>query len=232
MLESKIDMPSIILASNSPRRRELLTLSGLPFIVLPVNIDETPLESEKPEVCVRRLAETKARNATSLAATMGFPKNQLVLASDTIVVNETTILGKPKDTQEAREMLLALRGKTHQVLTAISIASVLSEDVVTDLCSTDVPMREYTDSEIQAYINTGDPMDKAGAYAIQHPGFHPVEQLKGCYASVMGLPLCHLTRNLNQLGIKMEDDIATTCQSHLEYDCPVYQSILNEYGSA
>ncbi len=232
MLESKIDMPSIILASNSPRRRELLTLSGLPFIVLPVNIDETPLKSEKPEVCVRRLAEAKARNATSLAATMGFPKNQLVLASDTIVVNETSILGKPKDTQEAREMLTMLRGKTHQVLTAICIAKVLSEDVVSDLCSTDVPMRVYDDLEIQAYINTGDPMDKAGAYAIQHPGFHPVEQLKGCYASVMGLPLCHLTRNLNQLGIKMEDDIAAACQSHLEYDCPVYQTILNEYGSA
>ncbi len=224
-------MPSIILASNSPRRRELLTLSGLSFIVLPVNIDETPLESEQPEVCVRRLAEAKVRKATSLAATMGFPKNQLVLASDTIVVNGDAILGKPRDEQQAQEMLTTLRGKTHRVLTAISIACVLSDDVVTDLCSTDVPMRTYDDSEILAYIKTGDPMDKAGAYAIQHAGFHPVEQLQGCYASVMGLPLCHLMNNLARLGVKMEEDIAAACQRHLEYDCLVYQTILNRNGS-
>jgi len=224
-------MPSIILASNSPRRKELLALSGLPFLILPVNIDESPLPDEDPQVCVRRLAETKAKTAASLVENMGFPANQLILASDTIVVMDQKILGKPIDEKQAEEMLVALRGKTHQVLTAISFSLAHSDEIVTDLCSTDVPMRVYTNDEIQAYIATGDPMDKAGAYAIQHPGFHPVSQMTGCYASVMGLPLCHLHRSLLKFGIRIEEDIAAACQAHLTYDCPVFQSILEEHGS-
>jgi predicted house-cleaning NTP pyrophosphatase (Maf/HAM1 superfamily) len=114
------------------------------------------------------------------------------------------------------------------VLTAISFGWVQSEDIETDLCSTDVPMREYSSEEIKAYIATGDPMDKAGAYAIQHAGFHPVSQMSGCYASVMGLPLCHILRNLNKFSIKIEEDLASACQSYLSYDCPVFQTILGE----
>jgi MAF protein len=177
------------------------------------------------------LAETKATAAVKLAKSMGFPKNQLVLASDTIVVLDGMILGKPRDGQNALEMLTLLRGKIHQVLTAISVAWVKGGELTTDLCSTDVPMRAYTTDEITAYIATGDPLDKAGAYAIQHAGFHPVERMAGCYASVMGLPLCHLVRRLAQFGFKIEEDVPAACQHHLEYDCPVYQTILGDYGS-
>jgi len=98
--------------------------------------------------------------------------------------------------------------------------------LVTDLCVTDVPMRKYSDEEIEAYAASGDPLDKAGAYAIQHAGFHPVDGLSGCYASVMGLPLCHLTRSLRKLGVEPETDIAAECQAALSYDCPVSAAIL------
>ena len=209
----------------------MLSLSGIPFVVLPVNVDETSFPNEEPAFCVRRLSETKARAAVKLAESMGFPKNQLVLASDTIVVSGGMILGKPRDGQNALEMLTHLRGKIHQVLTAISLAWVKGGEVTTDLCCTDVPMRDYSDDEMTGYIATGDPLDKAGAYAIQHAGFHPVERMAGCYASVMGLPLCHLVKRLAQFGFKIEEDIPAACQHYLEYDCPVYQTILGDYGS-
>jgi septum formation protein len=98
--------------------------------------------------------------------------------------------------------------------------------LVTDLCVTEVPMRAYGDDEIDAYVATGDPFDKAGAYAIQNPGFHPVDALRGCYASVMGLPLCHLTRSLRKLDLAPGTDIARECQSALGYACPISSAVL------
>ena len=100
-------------------------------------------------------------------------------------------------------------------------------NLVTDLCVTDVPMRNYSDEEIDAYVASGDPLDKAGAYAIQHPGFQPVETMSGCYASVMGLPLCHLTRTLRRLEIPPPVDISAECQASLNYKCPISASILH-----
>lgn len=97
-----------------------------------------------------------------------------------------------------------------------------------DLCVTDVPMRAYSEQEISAYVRTGDPLDKAGAYAIQHPGFQPVAAMAGCYASVMGLPLCHLTRLLREFDLQPRTDLPAGCQAFLQYDCPVYSSILGE----
>jgi len=88
-------------------------------------------------------------------------------------------------------------------------------------------MRDYTDEEIRAYIKTGDPMDKAGAYAIQHAGFHPVEGLRGCYASVMGLPLCHLTVGLKRYDLNIPEDLSARCQAYLDYECPVFKEILS-----
>jgi MAF protein len=212
----------LVLASNSPRRRELLALGGWMFHVRPAEVDETPHRREAPGPYVLRLAESKAR-ACAVAAR----EDGIVVAADTTVAVDRDLLGKPRDMAEATEMLRRLRGRTHQVYTGIGVLRVADGAFLSDLCSTDVPMRPYSDEEIEAYVASGDPLDKAGGYAIQHAGFHPVEALAGCYASVMGLPLCHLTRLLRQLGVQPKTDIAAECQSALQYGCPVYESILN-----
>lgn len=222
-------MTPIILASNSPRRRELLSLTALPFLVLPVSVDESPMPGEDPLNCVVRLAELKAATAQELAARMGFPAGQVIIASDTIVTRQGSIFGKPVDREDARRILTELRGQTHQVLTAITLVTVQTGKRSTVHCTTDVPIRNFTDSEMEEYIETGDPMDKAGAYAIQHDGFHPVEKMDGCYASVMGLPLCHLVRELEAFQIYIYDEIPVACQEELKYKCPVYSSILTRY---
>jgi MAF protein len=223
MLESKTNMQEqmLILASNSPRRKHLIRLLGFPFKAQPSDIDETRLPGEQPLAYVRRLALQKgcALNADS---------NNIIIAADTVVVFEDQVLGKPQDQTEARQILTLLRGKTHKVITAIAVFDTKNEIVEQDLCETLVPMRFYLDEEIEAYIATGDPMDKAGAYAIQHPGFNPVTKLTGCYASVMGLLLCHIARTLRKLDVHTKADLPFACQKELHYLCPVYSAILND----
>jgi len=212
-------MEKIIIASNSPRRKDLFSLFGWPFEVIPADIDEDQLGEEASMEYVGRLARSKADVVAS--------KNEgLVIAADTIVVDGDQLLGKPRDKVEARQMLEQLRGRTHQVYTGIAIIRTTTGQTIEDICRTDVPMRDYTDQEIQAYIDTGDPMDKAGSYAIQHAGFDPVEGLSGCYANVMGLPLCHLVVGLRQFGLKMPQELPERCQAFLDYDCPVFNVIL------
>jgi septum formation protein len=223
-------MPPLILASNSPRRKELLSLTGLPYIILPVQVDETPIPDEEPNTCVIRLAKLKAITAQQIADSLGFPAGQVVLAADTIVVNNGSIYGKPKDDQDANRMLKELRGHTHVVMTAISITGVHETKQSTVLCETEVPMREYSESEVYEYIKTRDPLDKAGAYAIQNDVFHPVEGMAGCYASVMGLPLCHLVRELESFQVYLYEDIPVACQARLNYKCPIFSTILTRYN--
>jgi MAF protein len=211
----------IVLASNSPRRRQLLALTTLNFIVSVADVDETPRENEPPARYVLRLAETKAR-------TVKAGRDQIVLAADTTVVDGNVILGKPKDDEDAFAMLKRLRGRMHQVYTGLALLRQSDGLLLTDLSVTDVPMRDYTDDDIRAYIATGDPFDKAGAYAIQHAEFHPVESLGGCHASVMGLALCHVTRMLRKMNVDPDADVPANCQKYLEYDCPVYGKILSE----
>jgi septum formation protein len=222
----------LYLASSSPRRRELLSLGGWEYALLPVQVDETPLPGEDGVEYVQRLAKRKAYTASCKADITG-----VIIAADTAVIDRemsgnTKIFGKPHEQNEASEMLQSLRGHTHQVHTAISILrtsdGTLNGPFISDLCTTDVPMRNYSDVEIATYIASGDPMDKAGAYAIQHNGFHPVEKLEGCFANVMGLPLCHLTRSLIKIGIPPIVDIPQACQAALGYDCTVYPNILKE----
>lgn len=191
------------------------------FTVMVSNVDESQRVSESPAEYVLRLAEAKAR----AVAEQAHPEH-IVIGSDTSVVDGSDILGKPADVVEAEQMLKRLRGHTHQVYTGIAALRVRDGKLVTDLCVTDVPMRNYSDEEIEAYIQTGDPLDKAGAYAIQHPRFQPVEKLSGCFASVMGLPLCHLVRTLRQLDLPPAADVPTNCQTHLDYQCPVSRAIL------
>ncbi|GAB4448456.1 MAG: Maf family nucleotide pyrophosphatase [Anaerolineales bacterium] len=212
---------TLILASNSPRRRQLLSLAGWEFTVSVADVDETPFENEMPADYVLRLAATKAR-----AIAQRTDGGRLILAADTTVVDGGEILGKPFDEAEAVRMLTQLRGRTHHVYTAIALLRKSDDLLLTDLCVTDVPMRAYTDEEIRAYVASGDPFDKAGAYAIQHGGFRPVARMHGCYAGVMGLPLCHLVRLMRRLGVPPAADVPSNCQKLLEYNCPVFQSIL------
>jgi septum formation protein len=216
----------LYLASNSPRRRQLLALTGWNFQVAPADVDETPLPDELPRSYVLRLAEKKARAAALLLAPAGLPVG-LVLASDTTVVEDgTRILGKPSDPEEAVQMLRRLRGRVHEVYTALAVLRQADGSLFKDVCVTRVPMRAYSDAEIEAYVATGDPLDKAGAYAIQHAGFHPVEDLRGCFAGVMGLPLCHLVRLLRRMGVEPEVDVPLACQQNLAYACPISAAVL------
>jgi septum formation protein len=220
----------ILLASNSPRRKQLLALGGWAFEAQPADIDERPFPDERPWDYVLRLAQTKAKVIADNA-----PQDAIIIAADTTVVDSVEdeagiptpiLLGKPANTEEAWGMLRQLRGRTHQVYTALAVYRTVDQLLYTDLCVTDVPMREYNDNEIEAYIASGDPFDKAGGYAIQHSGFHPVESLSGCYANVVGLPLCHLTRILKRFGIQPQNEIPTGCQAILQYECPVFGEIL------
>ena len=229
MLESSpvTEIPRLILASNSPRRRQLIALTGLPFTVSAANVDESTRANESPADYVLRLAETKARAVQADA-------DQVVLAADTTVVLGSDILGKPADAAEAVDMLTRLRGRTHQVYTGVALLRKGDGLLLKDVCVTDVPMRAYSDEEMLAYVATGDPLDKAGAYAIQHPDFHPVALpsdghagMDGCYASVMGLPLCYVVRMLRELDVTVETEITRDCQKLLEYPCPVYEMILS-----
>jgi MAF protein len=215
----------LVLASNSPRRRQLFALGGWVFNIVAVEIDERPLSGESPRDYVLRLAENKAR---AVASQVG--PDSLVVAADTTVVDGLDILGKPADEHEAMIMLTRLRGHIHQVYTAIAVLYIENGLLLKDICVTDVPMRDYSDQEIHEYIAGGDPLDKAGAYAIQHNVFHPVYGLAGCFANVMGLPLCHLTRTLHKLRIDPQHPIPQACQSTLEYDCPIFERVLQGYS--
>ncbi|MBB3143008.1 Maf family protein [Halomonas organivorans] len=174
------DAPLIRLASASPRRRELLASIGVPVEVHPVDIDETPRPGEAPEAYVLRLAEEKAQAS---AAGTRLP----TLGSDTAVVCDDAILGKPRDRDHAAAMLRSLSGRTHRVLTAVAVvgpAGMLSVCV-----STEVALRELEDDEIAAYWATGEPADKAGGYAIQGRAAIFVSRLEGSHSAVVGLPL-------------------------------------------
>jgi septum formation protein len=218
VLESSI--VNLILASNSPRRRQLIRLTGWDFVVSIADVDESPRENESPADYVLRLATTKARAINAKT-------DDIILAADTTVVDGSEILGKPQDDAEAVAMLTRLRGRMHQVYTGIALLRGGDDSLQTDLCVTDVPMRDYSDEEIRAYVASGDPFDKAGAYAIQHPEFSPVINISGCYASVMGLPLCHVVRLMRRMGVEPNSDVPVNCQKLLEYECPVFDSILN-----
>ena len=211
----------LVLASNSPRRRQLLALTGLPFLVKVANVDESQLPNESPADYVLRLAETKAR-------TIQAEPDQVILAADTTVVDGSDILGKPQDAAEAFAMLTRLRGHEHQVYTGIALLRAGDGLLLTDLCITEVPMRAYSDEEIRKYVASGDPLDKAGAYAIQHPEFHPVARMDGCFANVMGLPVCHLILQLRKMGIQPDTEFFAGCETVLDYRrCPVSHAILN-----
>lgn len=203
----------LILASNSPRRQELLGVLGLAFHVRVAAVDETERAGESPARMVRRLALLKAQ-AVPLEG------DELLIAADTTVELEGEVLGKPADEADARRMLAALRGRPHAVHTAIVLRR--SEHLQSETVSTVVVMRAYGESEVAAYLRAGGPMDKAGAYGIQDEPFAPVERIAGCYLNVMGLPLCHLARGLHSWQVEVPHlPPPYCCASVLGYPCPV-----------
>ena len=213
--------PVILLASNSPRRRELIAFGNWTFRASAPDVDENQRTGESPANYVLRLAEAKARASLANAG-----QTLVIVAADTAVVFDGTIHGKPRDAADAVHMLKRLRAHTHQVYTGLAALKTSTRQLLTDLCVTDVPMRNYTDAAIETYVQTGDPLDKAGAYAIQHLQFKPVESMSGCYASVMGLPMCHLVRLLARMDISPNANVPANCQTTYHYSCPVSSAIL------
>jgi len=211
----------LILASGSPRRNELLQLFGIPFSKKPADIDERKNVTESPRQYVERMALEKGR-------TCDLPANGFVLSADTIVDLDGLVLGKPSDENDAKRILKLMRTKTHRVYTALCLRNSDEGSVTTAVCLTNVFMRDYSDKEIEEYLARGIYRDKAGAYAIQDSQFHPVERIDGCYANVMGLPLCHVYRLLRQGGFSLDIEIADLCQRYNDINCEVYPSILNE----
>lgn len=183
----------MVLASQSPRRRELLTLIGVVHTVAPADIDESVHENEEPVAHAERLARTKA---TVIAAR---ETDAVVIGSDTIVVVDGEILGKPTDVQHAAEMLRKLSGRTHTVVTAVAVAT--GDRVVSGVENVSVTFRALDDGMIADYINTGEPMDKAGSYGIQGFGATIVERIDGDFFAVMGLPLGRLIALCADLGL-------------------------------
>ena len=181
----------VILASGSPRRRELLTLIGLMHEVLPADVDETLLPGEIPWAYAERLARAKAQKS-AMPGTVS-------IGSDTIVVVDGDVLGKPANEADAAAMLRRLSGRSHTVMTAIAIA--FEGEVTSDVVKVGVTFRSLRDDEIEDYIATGEPMDKAGAYGIQGFGATIVDAVDGDYFAVMGLPLNRLIRLLESIGL-------------------------------
>lgn len=210
----------IVLGSSSPRRRELFALLGLPFQAVDPQVDETPLEGENPKSTALRLASAKAQEAA-----MSHPV-AIIVAADTLVILGGKILGKPKDRDEAVVILEALRGKKHRVISGVIVLDAATREQREEVAETQVWMRDYSGEEIARYIGRGEPFDKAGGYAIQDKEFRPVARVKGCYANVMGLPLCHLYRTLKRVEVKPPDNPLEACPGFTGYECIVAQWIL------
>jgi len=200
----KIDLVPIILASASPRRQELLRHAGIPFTVQPANIDETPFAGESPRACTERLAREKA-----LAVFKSRPQ-EFVVGADTIVVVDDMILGKPRDAQDASRMLSLLSGRTHTVITGVCVVEPVASKATSTTGeqqlgiavseTTLVSMCDIFDDEIRDYIATGEPMDKAGAYAIQGIASRWITRIEGDYSNVVGLPVALVYAMLRKCG--------------------------------
>lgn len=191
-------MTRLILASASPRRRELLARLGFEFDVRPVDIDESPGRSKNPEIVARRLAREKAEAARLR------DEHAPILAADTVVALAGELLAKPSDADDARRILRLLRSQTHEVVSAVAVMPERRRGPIARHPLTRVTMRDYSDEEIEASIARGDPFDKAGAYAIQDDVLRPVERYEGCYCNVVGLSLWATIDVMRKAGIRVD----------------------------
>jgi MAF protein len=201
----------LVLASSSPRRRELLAELGFDFEIVPSAVDEESFSGGRPEALARRIARAKAEDIASREP------GAVVLAADTIVVLRGAVLNKPHDADEARAMLRRLRNRTHRVITAVCVFAPRRRVRVAHVV-TRVRTRAYDAQEVEASIARGDPFDKAGAYAIQDPLFAPVASYEGCHCTVVGLPLWTASRMLGDAGITPPQDgaVPVACET-----CPL-----------
>jgi 23S rRNA (uracil1939-C5)-methyltransferase len=207
-------VPSIILASASPRRRELLSELGLEFQVAPSNIPEEVQPGETAQEMVERLSLAKAL-AVAQRVEQGY-----VIGADSTVVLEGRPIGKPADNEEARQMLRELRGTRHQVTTGVTVIDAASGRQLTASLTSAIAMRDFSDEEMEASIATGTPLDKAGAYAIQDEVFRPAQLVEGCYTNVVGLPLCRLMEMLEELGYPLPSSWAMLELAERRTECP------------
>ena len=192
----------LLLASSSPRRKELLTLAGVSFEIRVPDVDETPRANESPVNMVKRLALEKAKAVW--VNEMGGKGSGLILAADTTVVNsKDQILGKPRNKKEAMAMIASLQGKIHRVYTGYAIIEVVNGELQAQKSKsvqTKVYIRELSGAEIKVYVNRGESMDKAGAYAAQGFGMTIIQKIEGSYTNVVGLPMAEVLDDLKQLG--------------------------------
>jgi septum formation protein len=206
----------VVLASSSPRRQAFLRDLKLPFTVIPADIDETPQPGESPIPLALRLASHKAQ---AVAAQLDRGERAVVIAADTVVALGDTLLGKPEDKADASRMLFLLRDCAHDVHSAVSVVDSATGQTETVVNTTTVWMRRYSDIEVAAYVRSGDPLDKAGAYAIQHPTFEPAQVINGCLSGVVGLPLGDLRDLLARVGITLLTDVVPVCEAQTHFRC-------------
>jgi septum formation protein len=198
-------MPRLVLASRSPRRRELLAQAGYRAEIMPAEVDETPRRGESPRRYVRRLAKEKAWRVARRLRAEG---PTLILGADTVVVLDGEILGKPADRSDGRRMLRRLAGRHHAVLTGYAVlragcpsaAAGGNRRLQSGVVSTRVEFKALDEAEIDAYLDTGEPFDKAGGYAIQGAGAFMVRRIRGSHANVIGLPICEVVEALRAAG--------------------------------
>ena len=194
--------PPLVLASASPRRRQLIQKLGLPFSVCvsPADEDTIQLYYRGP---AEGLAQWTAAHKALMTLTMPEFANHVIIAADTTVILDDQVLGKPRDEAHARELLLSLRGRWHHVVTGVVVSRLIEGNIRMQGASQTTPvlMRQYSEEEIAAYIASGDPMDKAGAYGVQYPQFQSTERIDGCYLNVVGLPMCTLVELLAKFDV-------------------------------
>lgn len=223
-----MNIPKVVLASKSPRRQQFFRALGIPFLAESADIDESPKSRESPAEMVERLALAKAltvgsRFNTHTNETEAHAQDEiLVVGADTVVAIHGLVLGKPADAEEAHAMLMKLRGRPHQVHTAIAVALFVNcrlKRKCSRINTTTVKMRSYSNEEIAAYVATGDPLDKAGGYAIQHQQFRPTESLSGCPAGVMGLPAADVLSLLSEFNVTVERSPLQICPALTGLQC-------------
>jgi 23S rRNA (uracil1939-C5)-methyltransferase len=215
VLTRTIPSVAVVLASASPRRRELLADLGLSFQVMPADVDETPRPGETPREMVERLSLAKA------LAVAGRLDSGYVVGADSTVVHQGRAVGKPVDADDARRMLTELSGTQHQVTTGVTVLEVASGRRATDSLTSQIAMRELSPEEIEASVAGGTPLDKAGAYAIQDEELRPGRLTEGCYTNVVGLPLCRLSQMLADFGCPLPPRWAQKTPGRCQMDCPL-----------
>ncbi len=217
-------MVSLLLASTSPRRRELLSLLGIPFEVVSPDVQEDAVNDGKAEDIALCLARMKAEAAARTE------QEKIIVAADTMVLLRGQVMGKPADAAAASAILAALRGRKHQVISGLAVADPDCQAITIEAVETRVWMRNYADEEIAGYIGRGEPFDKAGGYAIQDQRFLPVARIEGCYANVMGLPLCHLYVILERMNLSPLTSPLQACETFTAQSCLVANRILQRYN--